>query len=344
MSDYDDPRKTANDLEARTEQVLRAWHRRVSDEAPTVPLLAEAVDGIPDRLPFRRSVFGTVLSRRMQLIIAVALLLTALAAGAIAAGLGRPYRPVITDSHWEILSIGDAFADAGGWPRLVAESMAADLGIEVAAASRTCLGDCGGTEGPLDRILASEVIQTDIRDAEVIFVQPQPGWVVLPTLRAYFGGECGGDDGRDCLRAAVADYRVDIGELLDELSALSGPGTVIRVVPTDAHVIRHWNPSASLGGAIDPTFELGEADPEAFAVVIDWYRALMEAGIGAAADRCIPVWDANVYFSGADYRDPPAAENFDGFALTAAGQRIVADHVLDLGYRPRLAGCSPAGS
>lgn len=342
MNDRTDRGRTASGSEARTEQMMRAWHRALSAEAPSVPMLADEVDRIPDRYPFRKSIFGFAPSRRTQLILVVALLLSALLAAAIVAGVGRPYRPMIVDNHWDVLSIGDAFADSRGWPGVVAESMAADLGIEVTAASLTCLGDCGNTAGPLDRIRASGLIQDDIRKADVILVQPQPGWVVTPTLRTYFAGECGGDDNRDCLRGAIADYRTYTGELLDELYALSGRGTVIRVIPTDAYVIRHWNPSGAFGGDIDPAFELNDADPAAFTVVIDWFKGLMEAGMDAAAARCIPVWDANAYFSGADYRHAPSPSYFDGFALNAVGERIVADRVLGLGYRARLEGCSPA--
>ena len=341
MTDHRDRRQGAEDLDARTEQLLMAWYHDLADQAPPVPLLAEEVDQIPDRIRPRGSFLTAASWRRMQLILAVALLLTALAAGAIVAGFGRPFRPVISDARWDVLSIGDAFARSDGWPRLVAQSIAADLGIEVAASSRTCLGDCGSTLGPLARIRADENVQADIRDAEVILVQPQPGWVVAPTLGAYFAGECGGSDNRDCLRQAVLDYRANTGELLDELHALSGRETIIRVVPTDAHVIRHWNPSSGPRGDIDPTFELSEADPDSFAVVIDWFKALMDAGLQAAADRCIPAWDANAYFSGADYRSAPSTQFFDGFSLTPRGERIVASSVVDLGYRPLLADCQP---
>lgn len=337
MSDRRDHREKQRELDARTEQVLRAWHRDLADEAPTAPMLAVDVDRIPDRVPVS-SPFPGMGSRRLQLVLVVALLLTALVAAAIVSSLGGPYRPVISDDHWEILTLGDAFADADGWPTLLAAQASIDLGINVSASSRTCMGDCGSTEGPLNRIRASSAVREDIRNAEMIVVQPQPGWVVTPALQAYFGGECGGQDNGDCLRQAVADYRAYTGELLDELYALSGDDTIIRVVPSDAHVVRHWNPAVGLG-AIDETFELEASDPAAFGVVIDWFKEMMEASLEAAADRCIATWDANAYFSGPDYRQLPSTRDFVRFRLTAAGARIVADQVLAMGYRPRLAGC-----
>jgi hypothetical protein len=330
------------ELDARAERVLRAWHRDLADQAPPAPMLAGDVDRIPDQIRITTPLLG-IGSRRLQLVLVVALLLTTLVALAIGASLGRPYRPVISDDHWEILTLGDAFADKESWPALLAAQASADLGVDVSAGSFTCLGDCGSSGGPLDRIRGNSIIQEGIRDAEMIVVQPQPGWVVLPTLRAYFRGECGGQDNADCLRRAVDDYRAYTGELLDELYALSGPNTIIRVVASDAQIVRHWNPSAALGlGAIDDAYELQADDPESFTVVVAWFGELMKAALEASADRCIPVWDANAYFSGSDYRDLPSPQYFDGFELTAAGESIVADEVMALGYRPRLQGCQPA--
>lgn len=331
------------DLEGRTERVLRAWHRDLADQAAMAPMLADDIDRIPDRIPIAAPFWGLG-SRRLQLVLVVALLLTLLLAMAIVAGLGRPYRPVITEDHWEILTLGDAFADQEGWPALVAVQASAYLEVDVSASSRTCMGDCNFTGGPLDRIRGSPVVQEEIRNAEMIVVQPQPGWVVTPALRAYFSGACGGQDNAACLRQAVVDYHAYTGELLDELYILSGDDTIIRVVPSDAQIIRHWNPSAEGGlGAIDDSYELQADDPESFAVVIEWFRDLMVAAMQAAADRCVPVWDSNAYFSGSDYDSPPASQYFDGFELTTLGRQIVADAVLALGYRPRLEGCESTG-
>jgi len=335
-------RSGPGDRDSRTEQMLHDWHRELADGVRIPPALRLDIDRIPEVVPASRQTLSHTPSRRMVLILAVALLAALLASIAIA-GMGRPFRPSISDDHWEVLAIGDQWIDSAGWPSRLAALMSGDLGIMVTASSQTCMGDCGGTKGPLNAILGSATVQDEIRAADVILVQPQPGWVVLPALRAYFLDRCGGDDNRDCLRQAVADYRVYTGQLLDELSSLSGPETLLRVVPSDAQVIRHWRPGSLTGGAIDETYDLQAEDPESFAVVISWFHDLMGAAMQAAADRCVPVWDSNAYFSDSNYDSPPPSQYFDGFALTPDGELVVANHVHGLGYWPRLEGCESTG-
>jgi len=235
--------------------------------------------------------------------------------------------------EWLVVTFGDSFADPSGWPRVLAEMVAADRGGTATVGGFSCRGGCGGLE--VGRFTSQPEVAADLAHADLIVIQPQPGFNVLPFWRSYTAGECGVSDSRDCIRQSGVSYRTYVNELLDAVLQLAPPETAVRVVLANAHGARMWN-----GSGMDFTFDLQAVDPDLFDVFVDQYRQIMGQAAEAAAVRCIPVWDANAFFLGPDYRGHyPPRYTSDGAHPSAEANRLIAEHLLALGNDPRSPGC-----
>ena len=232
-----------------------------------------------------------------------------------------------------VVAFGDSFADPGGWPAVLADMLAKESGGSARVGGFSCPGGCGGSEVQRLTTLAGTV--RDLASADLIVVQPQPGFNVLPVWRSYAGGACGRSDGRDCIRRSIQTYRAYVNELLDTIMQLSPADAAIRVILANAHGVRMWN-----GTGMDYTYDLEAADPELFDVFVEQYRGIMNQAAEAAAERCIPVFDANSLFVGADYRGKyPHRYTRDGAHPSAEANRLIAEHLMALGSDPRIPGC-----
>jgi hypothetical protein len=94
-----------------------------------------------------------------------------------------------------------------------------------------------GAPRRLDQIRSSERAQQVIASADILVVQPQPGWVAAPAFNSYLHGECGGTNNTDCLDSAKDEYSAYANEYFDLLLELVNPGTIIRVATTAS-----WGP------------------------------------------------------------------------------------------------------
>jgi hypothetical protein len=235
--------------------------------------------------------------------------------------------------EWLVVTFGDSFADPSGWPMTLAEMVAADRGGMATVGGFSCRGGCGGLE--VGRFTSQPGVAADLANADLIVIQPQPGFNVLPFWRSYTAGECGGSDSRECIRQSGLSYRTYVNELLDAVLQLAPRETAIRVVLANAHGVRMWT-----GSGMDFTFDLQAVDPDLFDVFVDQYRQIMRQAAEAAAERCIPVWDANAFFLGPDYRGHyPPRYTSDGAHPSAEANRLIAEHLLALGNDPHSPGC-----
>jgi hypothetical protein len=226
---------------------------------------------------------------------------------------------------WDLVVLGDSFANTLGWPTQLADLIASDFGVATSVDGDVCFGGCTS----LTRIRSSETLQDLIADAEVIVLQPQPGRVITPLRRSYFDGECGGTDGLECFRQAEDEFRGYVEELFDEVIALSQPGAIIRTTQATGT----WAIDAFHRG-------LRDTDPDTFDAFLENMLDLSEHIAEAAADRCILVVDVNAIMSGADYRQPVNPNYSDhGSHPSQEGSRIIAEALHDLGYEATVGGC-----
>lgn len=145
----------------------------------------------------------------------------------------------------------------------------------------------------------------------------------MPAAAAFvpnLAGECGGDEGRQCFRTAQADFELHVGELFDELIALTPDDTTIV-----ATLVGTWPVDAFYPTLLD-------VDPEAHRLFVEHIVALHGISATAAAERGIGSVDVSLAFSGPDYDKvvPDGYLELDETHLTDEGSRVVAELLHDL--------------
>ncbi len=221
------------------------------------------------------------------------------------------------EEPWDLFVLGDSFTAKSGWPEQLAELASKEVGVDLAVSGKACFGGCTS----LREIQASEILRSQIEEAEIVVLQPQPGRVVLPMWDSYFSDECGGTDGRECMRRALTEFREYVEDLFDEVIALSEPGTIIRATQTGTWGVDAFHP------------DLRDTDPETFEELLGFLVAFGKHIAEAAAERCIPVLDVNALLTGSDYHERinPEYSN-DGKHPSQEGSRVIAESLHDLGY------------
>lgn len=223
----------------------------------------------------------------------------------------------------DLVVVGDSFVGWSEWPEMYAAFASDALGASVVL-NQSLAGP--GTPRRLDQLLESEPARDVIVSAEILVVQPQPGWAAGPAFNSYFDGECGGESNTDCLVAVADDFGAYVDEYYDVLLDLAEPGTIIRVTNTAT-----WAPEGFY-----PT--LREDDPDTLARFVDAVAAMMRESKQAAEARNIPVIDVSAAFNGPDYH-APAPDDFlvaDRIHLAQKGSAIVAELLHELGYQPTI--------
>jgi hypothetical protein len=214
------------------------------------------------------------------------------------------------DGQWNLVGVGDSFL---GWTT-VAERYAGllegDLDVEI-----TVEKIVNSTSNRLEYLRNDTASQDLLAEAEIVLVEPQPGVPAAAAWSPYLAGNCCGDDGLECFRTAQADFELYVGELFDELIALTPDKTTIV-----ATLVGTWG-----GDAFNPT--LLEDDPETHRIFVEHIVALQGISATAAAERGIGSVDVSVAFSGLDY-DEPVPDGYleiDDTHLTDEGSRVVAE-------------------
>ena len=219
--------------------------------------------------------------------------------------------------------IGDSFVGWSEWPEMYAALVSDTLGGTVVL-NQSLAGP--GTPRRLDQLLESASAQDVIASAEILVVQPQPGWAAGPAFNSYFDGECGGEANTDCLDSLVDEFSVYTNDYFDLLLDLVAPETIIRIANTAT-----WAPEGFYP-------QLREDDPDTLFRFIDAVAAMMKESEKAAARRGIPTIDVSAAFNGTDYHQP-APDDFlvtDRLHLAENGSRIVAELLHRLGYQPTV--------
>jgi hypothetical protein len=230
-----------------------------------------------------------------------------------------------TEPTIDLVVVGDSFVGWSEWPEMYAALASDALGISVVL-NQSLAGP--GTPRRLDQLLESESARDLIASADILVVQPQPGWAAGPAFNSYFNGECGGETNTDCLVALADKFRAYTDEYFDVLLDLVEPGTIVRVTNTAT-----WAPEGFYS-------TLREEDPDTLFRFIDAVAAMMKESEEAAEERNIPVIDVSAAFNGPDYHTP-APDDFlvaDRLHLAEKGSEVVAELLQQLGYQPTIPG------
>lgn len=241
------------------------------------------------------------------------------AATSVAAAAAEP-----TPSPWpgpsiDLVVVGDSFVGWSAWPEMYAALASDALGVPVAL-DRSLAGP--GTPRRLDQISRSESAQAAITSAEILVVQPQPGWAAGPAFDAYLRGDCGGEANTDCLTALPDEFHAYANDYFDLLLDLVAPGTLIRVANTAT-----WAPEGFYP-------DLREDDPNTLFRFIDAVAGMMQGSREAAAARGIPTIDVSAAFNGSDYHQQAPDDYLvaDRVHLAEQGSQIVAELLHQHGY------------
>lgn len=238
----------------------------------------------------------------------------------------RSVRPTVeppessSPSPLTVLAIGDSFVAWSSWPELYANAVESALGRPTELDTSLA---AGGASPRLDVIRGDPRAHARIHAADVIVVQPEPGFAAAP-MSAYLAETCGGDANTACFATAADDYRTYVAEYLDLITSLSTDQTAIRVVLTGTWGIDGFHP------------RLREEDPATRHDLIALVDELMAVVESEAQARSIPVIDVNTAFNGPDHRQPAPDDYLvaDRLHLDDAGSVVVAQLLAEAGFAP----------
>jgi hypothetical protein len=220
-----------------------------------------------------------------------------------------------------VVAIGDSFVASSSWPKLYASEVESTLGRPTEL--DVSLARAGG--GPrLPAVRDSDRARSKISEADILIIQPQPGFAASPPMRAYLDGTCGGDHNTDCFTTAAADYRTYLEEYLDLIASLTGDETPIRVITTGTWGMDAFHP------------RLRAEDPAKLDDLIGLVDMLMAVVESEAEERSIPVIDVNTAFNGPDHRQlaPDDYLIVDRLHLADAGSAVVVQLLVEAGFAP----------
>lgn len=201
-----------------------------------------------------------------------------------------------------------------------ADMLASHFGVEVDLRKQTQGGIHSSTL--LDRLRTWESLRADLAEADVVTTNiPINVWIEpLKTVSGWQGRDpaaCGGDDGQQCLRDALEQYKADTDAIVDELVAVCGDDVLIRLY--DLYMI---NTGYKL--------ETGTLD-----VSNPYWKAGMDYVEESAARYGIPVAQVYDAFMGPDGTDDPYLKGLlddDQLHPNAAGAALMADLLDQFGY------------
>ena len=237
-------------------------------------------------------------------------------ASAAATTTETPTTTAVAEQPLVLLTLGDSFVSSSSWPELYGDLAAESLSREVVV--NKTLARPG--QGPrLPAIRNDPDAHALIRSADIIVVQPEPGFISRFATQ-YLAGECG--ESNECFREAADEYRDFLEEYVNLVLAHADPKAAIRLVTTGT-----WAIDAFYGST-------REDDPLAHADLVGVVVLIMEELKAVAAERGIPLADVNAAFNGDDYLQLASADYLvaDGIHLSDAGSEEVASLLNDLGY------------
>jgi hypothetical protein len=174
----------------------------------------------------------------------------------------------------------------------------------------------------LDRLQNDDELRADLADADVVTTDiPIAVWIEPLMTVGGVGGrdpaDCGGDDGQQCLRDALEQYKEDTDAIIDELIGITQDDALIRLY--DVYMI-------NTGYKLE-TGTLDISNPN--------WKAGMDHVEESAARYGIPVAQVYDAFMGPDGTDDPYVKGLlddDQLHPNADGAALMADLLDDLGY------------
>ena len=223
------------------------------------------------------------------------------------------------------VAMGDSMAFSPPSPDGViyryAEMLLDEFGVEVDLRNRA-VGSLHSTT-MLEQLRTNERLRNDLAEADAVTTDiPINVWV--ESLKTVTGSEgrnpadCGGDDGHQCLRDALEQYKTDTDAIIDEIVAICDPDEVlIRIY--DVYMI---NTIVML--------ETGTLD-----AINPYWKAGNDYVEESAARYGIPVAQVYDAFMGPDGTDDPYVKGLlddDQLHPNAEGAALMADLLDELGY------------
>ncbi len=215
------------------------------------------------------------------------------------------------------VSLGDSLAWNVGYVEMYAGHLAADLGVQV---NTTKLGVGGWQSSNLRYALEQGVTHRDaVSHADVVT------WDIgindLNGARiAYKSGTCGGADGQDCLRYALAMFEENWDAIIQQLLDLTA-GREVTLLTFDPY--RAFMDADVADGTVDVFTPYWDA------ASLHVHETSTAAGVGVA-----DVYRAFNGPSGTEDADAKGYYIADNIHLSDAGNELVAGMLADLGYLP----------
>ncbi|MGI9610061.1 MAG: hypothetical protein ACR2NL_07180, partial [Acidimicrobiia bacterium] len=166
-----------------------------------------------------------------------------------------------------------------------------------------------------------EALRADLAEADVVTTDiPINVWVEsLQTVGGWQGldpADCGGDDGQQCLREALDQYKADTDAIIDEIVAICNPEEVLIRI----HDLYLINPRHDL---------------DTMKITGPYWKAGMDYVEESAGRYGIPVAQVYAAFMGPHGTDDPYLKGLydeDHLHPNAAGAAVIAELLHEFGY------------
>ena len=217
-------------------------------------------------------------------------------------------------------SLGNTPDEPAGVMWQYAEKLEEHFGTKVDLRNRV-VGGIHSTE-MVDRLRTNGSLRADLAEADVVTTDIPIAWFVEPlkTVSGWQGtdpAECGGDDSEQCLRDALDAYKADTDAIIDEIVAICGDDTLIRL---------YDNFMINTGYKLE-TGTLDISNP--------YWKAGMDYVEESAARYGIPVAQVYDEFMGPEGTDDPYVKGLlgeDQLHPNTEGAALIADLLDELGY------------
>ena len=227
---------------------------------------------------------------------------------------------------WDYVAIGGDFTYGQGWDEIFAEYLEQDLGVDIRFQDLST-HDNITLDRWVERIQGDEELRGAIGDAEVLTFDVQTWAYTTRPGALYQNGFCGGDDGEDCLREALARLEADLRPFMDEIVRLADPSETL-VYTFDLGTIFNYHVPQGVGGFTGPAFTEEQArvvagyDLEAYSTVSQ-----------TAEERGFRVIDLVPAFQpDGPFTVPPEEKYFLMLGFSAEGEAVIADLLRQAGH------------
>lgn len=237
--------------------------------------------------------------------------------------------------QWKYTAMGDSLATGYlatlGYVSIYQSDVQTDTGVTVTLYN---LGQNGSSSGSLLTALRTDsVFQNAVLQSEVITWNI--GFNDFRNARgAYKQGGCGGSDGQNCLRNAVATFKSNWDGIVQEILSRRSPFyTIIRTIDVYNPWVTVDKAKNSVADKKEPAYAKG-TDFQ----VLKYYLAQINGHIATTtANNSIPFAGVHAAFNGANGDEDPIAKGLigsDGWHPSDAGHALIADLLRGLGYAP----------